>query len=79
MRVLSIRLLCLFDRVTRGKSHDEAVNEDRDDDKEVEHGMHQHVDGDATDGMEGIQEVQRGTRVEPKDVFALANHYKRLK
>src|SRR2546423_846393 len=40
--------------------------------------MDQHVNGDSTDGMEGIQTKQRFTRTEAKDILSFADDHKCL-
>ena len=41
--------------------------------------MHQHVDGNAADRVEGVQYPERFGGAEAKNVFALANHSESLK
>ena len=71
-------LLGAFDALFRRKSHEDAVGENGDDDEKTEKRMHQHVDGDAANRMERVQDPKRLGGTKAKNVFALADHIESL-
>lgn len=71
-------LLTTFDSRVARKSHENAVNKDRGNDKEAEDRMDQNINCHSTDWIERAQQVQGVGRTKPKDIFPFTNHHERL-
>lgn len=72
-------LLGTFDSRVARKSHENAVNKDRGNDKEAEDRMDQNINCHSTDWIERAQQVQGVCRTKPKDIFPFTNHHECLK
>ena len=74
----NVDLLGGFDEGVGRHDHEDAIGEDGQNDEEGEERVDQDVDGHPPDGIERRQEPHGVRRAEPVNVFAFADHHKRL-